>query len=130
MYVTVTNEKSHLLVNIARREICLEPVLGIFVRVIVLQTVCFLDLVVLVVSGIDDKGRVMPEPFHVRNAFFFDGFPNFWVCRVVTTAKHEVLPHKDAKFVAEVVEDVLFPDTSAPDPVERGLASQSRLATR
>ena len=64
--------RTHLFVYVSSREVSLEPVLWILVLVIVCQAIRLLHLVVLVISGIDDDGRVMSPSGDVCGALFLD----------------------------------------------------------
>ena len=50
---------AYLFVDVSGREVRLEPTLWIFVFIIVRQTELLLHLVIFVVAGIDDYGRVV-----------------------------------------------------------------------
>lgn len=49
------NVCTHLFVEVSRREVCLEPVLGILVGVVVCEATLLLHLVIFVVASIDDN---------------------------------------------------------------------------
>lgn len=73
-------------------------------------------LVVFVVARPDDDAGVGVETVDVVGCFGGDGVAEGWdVSRVVPAAEGEVLPDEDAEFVADVVEGVLFVDTTSPD---------------
>lgn len=115
------NVITYLFVKISCREVCLEPVFWILIGIIVCEATLLLHLVILVVSSINNDRRMVADAFDLRNTFGFDGFPVLLDgSRVVTTTKHEVLPDEDAELVAGIVEDVLFPDTTAPNSVNDG----------
>ena len=59
---------------------------------------------------------MVPEAFDLGGGFGFDGFEEIGPARVVTAAEHEVVPYHNAKFVADVVEGIFFPNPSAPNP--------------
>lgn len=64
--------RTHLFVYVSSRKVSLEPVLWILVLVIVCQAIRLLHLVVLIISGIDDDGRVMSQSGDVCGALFLD----------------------------------------------------------
>lgn len=57
----------------------------------------------------------MAESANICHAFFTNRLEEVGPCRVVAASKHEILPDEDSKLVAKIVEDVLFPNPSAPD---------------
>lgn len=104
-----------LLVDVAGGEVGLEPVVGVLVLVLVGEADAFLVLVVFVVSGPDDDGRVVTQKLDVLVGFALDGLEKGRPGRVVAAAEHEVLPYENAELVAGVVKGLLFVDTAAPD---------------
>ena len=113
----LTVAATYLLVDIPCREVGFQPVLRVLVRVVVSETTLFLHLVIFVVASINDNRRMMTDTFDLGNTFGLDGIPKlFDRSRIVSTAEHEVLPYEDAELVTDFIEDILFPDTTAPDP--------------
>lgn len=112
--------RPYLLINVARREVCLQPVLWVLVFVVVFQLIRLLNLVVFVIACIDCHRGVVPKTLDLADAFLLYRLSDLRVGWVITASEHEVLPHQDSEFVAEIVKDVLFPDTATPDPVREG----------
>jgi hypothetical protein len=112
---TERQSSPYLLVDVSGGEVGLQPALRIFVGVVVRQAKLFLHLIILVVASVDDDGRVVADTLDLSDAFCFNRVSELPVGWVITTAKHKVLPDKNAEFVACVVEDVFLPDSSAPD---------------
>jgi len=61
-----------MFIDVPRRKSRLQPSLRVFISIVVLQSIHFLDLVVLIVASVDYDGRVMSEPSYVANSFFSD----------------------------------------------------------
>jgi hypothetical protein len=102
------------LIDVASREIGLEPAFGVLVLIVVRETCLFLDLVVFVVANPNDDGWVVTQPTHVVDSFFSDGLEQVGPGRVVSAAKHKVLPNHHAEFVARVVEAVVLIIAATP----------------
>lgn len=63
---------TYLLVEIPGRKVCFEPILGIFVGIVVREVTLLLHLIIFVVSGVDDDRRVMADALDLRNTFGLD----------------------------------------------------------
>jgi hypothetical protein len=53
----------------------------------------------------------------VRCALVLDRLQDFLERRIIAAPKHEILPDKNAELITDIVEYVLFPDTTSPYPV-------------
>lgn len=111
--------REDLLVDIPCGKPSLQPGVWIGVFGIVAEVVGFDGLsvlVVFVVSRPDDDAGVGVETVDVVGCFEGDGVAEGWdVGGVVPAAEGEVLPDEDTELVADVVEGVLFVDTTGPD---------------
>ncbi|KAJ6442770.1 monooxygenase [Purpureocillium lavendulum] len=104
-----------LLVDVARGEVGLEPVVRVHVAGVVREPLLLGELVVLVVAGPDDETGVVPQHLDVLPRLAVDGLEDVRVRGVVAAAKHKVLPDEDAHLVAGVVEGLVLVDAAAPD---------------
>ncbi|KAK1856728.1 hypothetical protein CCHR01_00698 [Colletotrichum chrysophilum] len=104
-----------LLVDVARGEVGLEPVVGVLVGEVVGEVLALGVLVVLVVAGPDDDGGVVAEHLDVLAGLAVDGLQEGGPGGVVAAAEHKVLPDEDAELVAGVVEGLFLVDAAAPD---------------
>lgn len=92
----VYNAGEQFLVDVASRKIGLEPGLRVLVGEIVIQAVLLLDLVVFVVAGPEDDGRMMAHASYVRDRFFLHRVEEGFEGWIIAAGKHEVLPDHDA----------------------------------
>ena len=68
-----------------------------------------------VVATPQRNAGVIAQAFDVVHRLLFHIAQEFWVTGVHATGKHEVLPNQHACFVAQIVKDVVFIKTAAPD---------------
>lgn len=93
----------------------LEPRRRILVVWIVLETCLLLNLVILIVAGIYHDRRVVMQSSDVLYSLLANRFDKFWPHRIVSAAKHEVLPHQNAHVIAAVIESIVFVDATSPN---------------
>lgn len=115
----ISETSPYFFVNVPSRKVGLQPVFGILVRIVVCQIVLLLHLIILIVTGIYHDRGMVAESLDLCHALHFDRLPDLWIGWVVAATEHEVLPDKDPKFVASVIEDVFFPDATTPNSMSR-----------
>jgi hypothetical protein len=76
------------------------------IAVIQFKPLRFRDLIVLVVSGEQNEGRVITQPLDSLLRLDLDAGDEVVVRRVLTAPEHEILPDEQTEFVADVVEHV------------------------
>jgi len=111
-----------LLIDIASWKVCIQPILRIFVCVVVCQATLFLYLIIFIVAGVNDNRRMMTNALDLCDALGLDRvserFDRSWV---VSATEHEILPDEDAQLITGIVEDVFFPNTTTPDSAKSQL---------
>ena len=61
-----------LLIDVASWEIGFQPILRIFVCVVICKATLFLYLIILIVAGVDDNRRMMTDALDLCDAFGLD----------------------------------------------------------
>ena len=108
------NVHENFLVNKPCRECGFQPVIRVLVIGIVFQFLCFLILIVLVVTRPDHNRRMMSEEFYILHRFTLHQIQKFLMCWIIPTSKKEVLPEENPHLVASFVELLFFKYTAAP----------------
>lgn len=106
-----------MLVDIAGREIRLEPTLRILVCIVVSEPLLLLYLIVLVVSNPDNDGRVVTQSPQVVFGLFFDRLKNLRPRRIVTAAEHKILPYHHTDLITGLVEALILVNAAAPNTI-------------
>jgi hypothetical protein len=102
------------LIDVTGGEIGLEPAFRVLVLIVVGETCLLLDLVIFIVANPNYDRWVVTQPTHVVDRFLSDGLEQVGPGRVVSAAKHKVLPNHHAEFVARVVEAVVLIVAATP----------------
>lgn len=108
--------RKQVFVVVSRWKVALEPAFGVLIVVIVIKVTLLLHLIVLVVAGPNDNGRMVSK---ATDIIFGLSLYRIRQCRpdgIHPASKHEVLPDKDTQFVTYVVKGIVLINTSTPDP--------------
>lgn len=103
-----------LLIDIASREVGLEPRISVLVLVVVRQTRRLLILVILIISRPDDNRRVMAQKLDVFLGLALDRLEHLGMGWVIAASEHEVLPDENAVLVTGIVECLVLVYPAAP----------------
>ena len=82
--------------------------------VVVASAPAVVDVLTLVVATPQGERTVVADALHVVDRFLAYVGEEFLIRRIGGAGKHEILPYQDAVAVAEVVEIIVFIDSSAP----------------
>ncbi len=69
----------------------------------------------LVVAGPQHDARMISEPLHIVDRLGANVIQKFLRRRIHAASEHEILPHEDSHFVAQLVKQVRFVNAAAPD---------------
>lgn len=105
-----------MLVVVSSRKLIPKPLIRVLAFSVILELQLLGDLVILVVAGIDDDGRVVTESPDVLRCFERYRLAEGWPCGIVAASKHKVLPDKYPQLIAQFVEHIFFIYAASPYP--------------